>query len=141
MSNTALKKDHREEATPSSRLYLAYNNDILAAPISSKSRRIQTLAAVLVTLQVLDGILTYTGMYTFGVYAEGNPILRNLMDAVGIAPAIALTKLFCIAIVLTLCAQAHKISWLPTALTGIAGMYAIAAVLPWSWLLVSEYLT
>jgi hypothetical protein len=141
MSNAALKKTSSEEAKPSASLYLAYNNDVLETPNPSNSRRIQMLAAILVTLQVLDGILTYTGMYTFGVYAEGNPILRALMHGVGIAPAIAITKLFCIGIVLALCAQAHKISWLPTALTGIAGMYAIAAVLPWSWLLVSEYLT
>jgi hypothetical protein len=62
------------------------------------------------------------------------------MSIVGIIPAIALTKASCIAIIVTLCAQANRISWLPTALTCIAGIYTVAAVVPWSWILLIEYL-
>jgi hypothetical protein len=140
MSNAALKISETEhgDITP---LYLAYSSPAPALPpVFGVERRIVWLTAVLVTLQVLDGILTYSGMYTFGLYAEGNPLLRGLMGLFGVLPAIALTKIFCIAIVLALCSQAHKISWLPVALTGIAGVYAFAAILPWSWLLLSEYL-
>jgi hypothetical protein len=98
--------------------------------------KILLLALVLVSFQILDGALTYSGMNTFGLRAEGNPLLRNFMELVGVLPAIALTKLVCIGVVIGLCSQAKKISWLPTALTGIAGVYAIAAILPWSLLLI-----
>ncbi len=141
MTNAALKITASESLGPL-HLHLVQENAVLAESLgseSSKELRITWLAAVLVTLQVLDGILTYAGMSTFGLGAEGNPFLRSLMGIVGVFPAIAITKVACIAVIMTLCAQAHRISWLPTALTCVAGIYAVAAVVPWSWLLLAEY--
>ena len=120
-------------------IYLAYSNAAKPQTLLSRRGNIPVIAAVLVTLQVLDGLLTYTGMQTFGLAAEGNPLLRSLMNTLGILPGIALVKLCCIGTVLALSAQAHRISWLPAALTCVAGIYAVAAIVPWSWLLLSEY--
>lgn len=139
MSNAAL----RILDTPKrlrGQIYLAYSNVARPQEIQARQSNIPVIAGVLVTLQILDGLLTLTGMHTFGLSAEGNPLLRSLMNLLGILPAIAIVKLFCIGTVLALCAQAHRISWLPAALTCVAGVYTIAAIVPWSWLLLSEYL-
>ena len=145
MSNAVLKIDHGQ-SEQYSHLYVACSNTI-ACPASAlpqsvywTANRMAVLTAILITLQILDGVLTCTGMYTFGLYAEANPFLRGLMGIVGIIPAVAITKLLCIGVIYALCAQAHRISWLPSALTGVGCVYAVAAVLPWSWLLLTEYL-
>jgi hypothetical protein len=95
----------------------------------------------LIALQILDGVLTLTGMLTFGLGAEANPLLRGLMSHVGLVPALLATKLACIAVVVMLWSQAARIAWLPTALSLVAGVYAVGAVIPWSVLLVSNYLS
>ncbi len=141
MTNAALKITTNDRLD-SSRLYLVPKNAAVSRSLEhgafSRSQ-IAWLTVVLVVLQILDGILTYAGMSTFGLRAEGNPLLRSLMSIVGIIPAIAITKASCIAVIMALCAQAHRISWLPVALTFIAGIYAAAAIVPWSWLLIAEY--
>jgi hypothetical protein len=108
--------------------------------VATNDRYLVTIAAVLIALQVLDGILTLSGTLTFGLTAEGNPILRELMHLIGLVPALIVTKLGCISLVVALCYQATRISWLPPALTAVAGVYTVAAILPWSIILVSEYL-
>jgi hypothetical protein len=113
------------------------NSDLAAA---ENCTNVFSIALVLVALQILDGILTLSGMITFGLSAEGNPILRQLMHSIGLVPALILTKLGCIALIVVLCLQASRIYWLPRALTAVAGVYAIGAVLPWSFILLSEYL-
>jgi hypothetical protein len=140
MSNAALKLS--PQLSPQNYVNSAANSDVVVlAPTSwLADSRIVVLALILVGFQILDGALTYSGMNTFGIRAEGNPLLRSFMQSVGVLPAIALTKLVCIGVVIGLCSQARKISWLPTALTCIAGVYAIAAILPWSVLLIGEYL-
>lgn len=98
------------------------------------------VATILVGLQILDGALTLTGMFKFGVSAEGNPLLRELMSSLGLVPGLILTKLLCIVVVLTLCRHASRITWLPVALSFVAAAYAICAIVPWSVILVSSYL-
>lgn len=107
---------------------------------AGSNKHLVVIAAVLITLQVLDGILTLSGTLTFGLTAEGNPILRELMHLIGLIPALLVTKLGCISLVVALCFQATRIPWLPSALTAVAGVYTVAAILPWSIILFSEYL-
>jgi hypothetical protein len=113
------------------------NSDVVDARPSS---RITLLMATLITLQVLDGALTFTGMHTFGLDAEGNPFLRTLMELLGLLPALLITKGVCIGIVIALYQQVTRISWLGHALGGIAAVYTFAAVIPWSYLLLAELL-
>jgi hypothetical protein len=95
---------------------------------------------MLILAQILDGALTIGGVTTYGIAAEGNPMLRTLMELIGLAPAVVLTKLACSALVIVLCYQAHTIAWLPRALKGILGVYTLFAVIPWSVMLASELL-
>lgn len=107
---------------------------------SRPSSRLAWLMATLIALQILDGALTFTGMHTFGLAAEGNPLLRTLMEALGLLPALLITKGICIGIVIALYQHVTRIRWLSHALSGIAVVYTFAAVLPWSYLLLSEFL-
>jgi len=98
------------------------------------------VGALLIFLQILDGVLTATGVGAYGLQAEGNPMLRGLMGLLGAIPALVLTKSACIALIVMLCKQAHSIRWLPLALKGVAGLYTIMAVIPWTLILATEYL-
>ncbi len=98
------------------------------------------VGSLLVLLQLLDGILTATGVGTYGLQAEGNPMLRALMELVGAIPALLITKSACIGLIVLLCEQARSIRWLPLALKGVAGIYTVMAVLPWTYILATEYL-
>lgn len=137
MNNTAPKMYDTPTGASAGTLLQPANSDIAAV---SSNENVSTIAVVLVALQLLDGILTLSGAVTFGVSAEGNPILRQLMYSIGLVPALVLTKVGCIALVVLLCSQARHICWLPRALTVVAGVYATCAVVPWSIILISEYL-
>lgn len=107
---------------------------------SSKSNEVLVLGLILALLQVLDGLLTGLGMASFGTSMEGNILLRSLMHAIGWAPAIILVKGSSIAIIAFLCAQAGKVSWLKHAMRGVAGIYVVFAILPWTYILAMEFL-
>jgi hypothetical protein len=137
MSNTALQHDWFEPPeTP--RLALVAN---VAAPIEHTTDSLLVATTLsLITLQILDGILTSYGLMTFGPHAEGNPLLASLMNQIGILPALILAKTFCISLVIFLHIQAKSMTWIKHALLGISCWYVFSAVLPWSYLLAQELL-
>jgi len=58
------------------------------------------LAAILIFLQFLDGLFTYIGVKRFGVEAEGNPIIKWLIETLGLECGLLGVKLAaCIIIV------------------------------------------
>lgn len=133
--NQALLTSDRPLQKDSALLCLApCNNDVIGKP-----NRIVLLGVVLIVLQILDGILTLTGVDTYGLYAEGNPLLRGLMGNIGAIPAIVITKLMCISLVISLCIQAARAQWIAWALHGIAGLYTVCAIIPWTLILTAEY--
>ncbi len=81
---------------------------------------------VFLLTQVLDGVLTYIGVSTYGLRMEGNPLIGWLMAAMGQGPALAAAKLtagfFGVALHLS---AVHKV------VAVLAGFYLIVAVLPW----------
>lgn len=137
MTNLALKHDIAEVRTPRAFAVLEGGK---GREISGHDRGVLVLGAMLILAQILDGALTIGGVTTYGIAAEGNPMLRTLMELIGLAPAVVLTKLACSALVIVLCYQAHTIAWLPRALKGILGVYTLFAVIPWSVMLASELL-
>jgi hypothetical protein len=98
------------------------------------------LGVILATLQVLDGILTGIGMAQYGTSMEGNMILRSLMTVIGYVPALFVAKSGSIALIVILCHQTTKISWLKPALYGVMGLYIIGAIVPWTYILVTDLL-
>ena len=98
------------------------------------------LGTILAAVQILDGVLTAIGIHHFGTDMEANLVLRTLMSSIGYVPALILVKSFCIALTATLCYQIPKISWLKPAFVAIIALYTVLAVVPWTLILVSEYL-
>jgi hypothetical protein len=137
MTNVALKHDISEVTAPRSFSLLEGGK---GRELSGPDRGVLILGGLLILAQLLDGALTISGVATYGTAAEGNPMLRTLMELIGLTPAVVLTKLACSALVIVLCYQAHSIAWLPRALKGILGVYTIFAVIPWSVMLASELL-
>jgi hypothetical protein len=137
MTNVALKHDISEIRAHRSFSVLEGGKRL---ELSGPDRGLLILGSLLILAQFLDGALTISGVATYGTAAEGNPMLRTLIELIGLTPAVVLTKLACSALVIVLCYQAHSIAWLPRALKGILGVYTIFAVIPWSVMLASELL-
>jgi hypothetical protein len=136
MKNVAVQILPWESESPTRSLDLTPQNDDTL--VQHPSKKVITLVAVLIGLQVLDGALTLAGMHTFGLGAEGNPLLRGLMNSIGLIPGLLVTKLLCIGVIMGLYSQMTKVRWLPTALTAVAGVYTCCAIIPWSILLISQ---
>ena len=49
--------------------------------------------------QIQDGISTYWGTNEYGSIIEGNPLMRNLMELIGINPTLIIVKLFALLII------------------------------------------
>lgn len=98
------------------------------------------LGLLLATIQILDGVLTAIGMHHFGTDMEANLLLRGLMSVIGYIPALIIVKSCCIGLTGMLCYQIPKITWLKPAFVAIIALYTVFAVVPWTFILVSEYL-
>lgn len=98
------------------------------------------LAFAMIILQVLDGSLTFMGVELFGFSAEGNPLVRTLMHSMGALPALAIVKGIAILAVALLAYLAAHVSWIPTALRALVLIYTCGAVLPWTAILISNWI-
>jgi hypothetical protein len=98
------------------------------------------LGILLASIQIIDGVLTAIGMHHFGTDMEANLLLRGLMSVMGYVPALIIVKSCCVALTGVLCYQTPKISWLKPAFVGIIALYTVFAVVPWTVILVAEYL-
>jgi hypothetical protein len=100
-----------------------------------RRQEVQVLAIFLVT-QFLDGALTYVGVRQFGIEAEGNALLISLMNAWGAGPALVAAKLFSsFCGVLLFAVSVYRV------LAAAAGACLGFAVIPWMFLLASNWLT
>ncbi len=80
------------------------------------SKEIIILGVILIFIQFLDGIFTAYGVHAFGNSAEGNPIIRSLMNAIGHIQALVIVKSIAIMIVGYLCLVSNQISWIAGAM-------------------------
>lgn len=132
MSNAALQSSH-----PS--LYAVGNARGHAhAPFDSISLEVALLGFTLGVLQVLDGVLTGIGVAHFGATAEGNVLLRTLMESIGYLPALVVSKSVALAVVVTLCVLSAQVKWLPKALKSLILLYLVGAILPWTWIILTR---
>ena len=81
---------------------------------------------VFLLVQALDGALTYVGVVTFGLAAEGNPLIAWLMNALGHGAGVAAAKL-----VAGLFGVLLHVSGVHKAVAVLAGFYIVVAVAPW----------
>jgi hypothetical protein len=110
-----------------------------AKPVTP-SREIIVLGIILALMQVADGVLTAIGMSLFGTGAEGNALLRFLMEQLGFIPALVLAKSFAVIVTCILCLLSNRVQWIRHAMKGVIGVYLLAAVIPWTVILLSGVL-
>ena len=81
---------------------------------------------VFLLAQVFDGILTYVGVRTFGLHAEGNPIVAWLMNVLGHGPGLTAAKVAAGSFGVALYASnVHK------SVAALAVFYVVVAIAPW----------
>lgn len=96
------------------------------------------LASILITIQVLDGILTSMGITLHGIPAEGNPVLRSMMNQIGVGATLISAKGLAIIMSVYLVSLTSKIHWLRFALKATTILYLGMAIIPWTIILFSE---
>jgi hypothetical protein len=140
MGHAVLKKAAEQPKTL--RAFALIHGGKSSAPQSdaSVSPEIIALGLILALLQVFDGILTGIGMSQFGTSMEGNMLLRSLMGVMGYIPALVIVKGASILLVGVLCLHAPKVSWLKPAFIGVIALYLCMAVIPWTYILLVEFL-
>lgn len=106
--------------------------------LRSPNTQVMFLTAFLCSMQVLDGILTSIGLSRFGVTAEGNPLLRSAMQQFGHMEVLAAAKLLSLALIISIAFAALRYRWVRHAFSAVSAVYLFAAILPWSYLLLSH---
>lgn len=79
-----------------------------------------------IVMVLLDGLLTYVGMLRYGAVMEGNGLLRYLMEHVGVAPTLVVSRMFSLSMMLVL-AHAKCYGWILI----LALVMLVFAVMPW----------
>lgn len=85
----------------------------------------------LISLQVMDGYLTSKGIQRFGLEAEGNLLLRTLMQVFGEHHALLAAKAFAILLIVFLTVLAKRMTWITNLIGALSYIYIVAAVIPW----------
>ena len=140
MGEAALKHDNQQALETSNAAHRAVSLSLVQGGLDSIQREVLTLGFLLALLQVLDGVLTGIGVATYGTAMEGNSLLRSLMLAIGYLPALLLVKGASIGVIAFLCTQAPKVRWLILAMRAVIVVYLALAVVPWTYILLTEYL-
>ena len=91
---------------------------------------VEGLWLAFVAVQVLDGVLTYIGVRTFGLGIEANPLVAWYAGAFGPAAGLAAAKLFAIACASVLFATARH-----RTVAVLTMVYLVFAIMPWAHVL------
>lgn len=92
-------------------------------------------SSILIGMQLVDALFTYMGVSRYGIYMEGNPLLRLLMQEFGVIMVLGSVKLTAIFSILLILYSSICVRWAPHALFAISAVYGFAALLPWSYIL------
>jgi len=109
------------------------------AQAGTPTKEILILSAILIFLQISDGILTALGIHIYGIGAEGNILLRVLMEKWGYLPVLVAAKSFAIIAIGLLYMLAMRVSWLSKAMKCVIVIYLAAAIIPWSLVLLKGF--
>ena len=78
-------------------------------------------------VQLLDGLLTYLGVLTWGTGIEANPIIGSAMVQFGPGTALAVAKLLAMGFGILLHLQLFY-----TAVAALTGFYVAVSIIPWT---------
>ena len=130
MAEAALRYSPRTEPPE---LVLIHSPEVKTTrTFSLPSREVMVLSALLMLLQIVDGILTGIGVSHLGLSAEGNILLRHMMEQLGYIEALIISKTLAFAIIVTLGLMAYRVNWVSRAMRFLIGLYMLVAVIPWT---------
>lgn len=107
--------------------------------IEAPSRDFIFFGVFLASMQIFDGVLTSMGMTRFGTHAEGNPMMRFLIEQIGTHQALVAVKIMAVLLVVFLTVLAKRAKWIKDLIGVLSCVYLFAAVLPWIYLLFVKY--
>ena len=114
-------------------------NNNVKSNINTPSKEVIVLGLILISLQVLDAILTNIGMNLFGTGMKGNSLLRCVMENCVTLTALVVSKAFAIATIIALVYLSNQVKWIKVALKGVIVIYFSFAIAPWT-ILISQSL-
>ena len=132
-----LRTDHvTRKRKPTATISISLPKDAAVVfELEPPSRDVIYFGVFLASLQVLDGVLTSEGMDRYGTRAEGNPMLRNLMDTLTPDQALFLVKGFAILIVICLTIMAKRSKVVQDLIGALSCIYLFTAIIPWVYVL------
>ena len=104
------------------------------------SHRAIRVGIMLGILQIIDGLMTATGIHNMGMDVEANMLMHSLMIAVGPFSALILAKLITLMLISFVVVASIQVRWAAKGLLFANLTYFCFAILPWSYLLVSGWL-
>ncbi len=93
------------------------------------------LGLFLISLLVMDGVLTCFGIQESEIHLEANPLMAYFMGIFGLKNALFVTKGFAIILVGIMIYLAKHQRWIKNVIATLSCIYAIAAVIPWVFVL------
>jgi len=97
---------------------------------------ITRLAIIYCIVQIADGALTYCGIIKHGINAEGNPLVKWVLVALGVIPGLISIKALSLVIIYFLCAKQNGGRLLKMTLIISIVFYLIFAIVPWILVLI-----
>lgn len=88
------------------------------------------LLALFTAVQVIDAVLTWTGILRFGTGIEANPLLAISFAYIGAGATLGFAKLFAVGCAFVLHLRSHYL-----VLSVLTLLYVYGAIVPWSWTL------
>lgn len=101
----------------------------------SLSRKALLLGVTLILCQIVDGLLTYTGLLLLGVEMEGNGLLREMIYAYGLVPGLCMAKVGALVSVALITVAAHRRKWIRPIILALSAVYVTLALVPWTLVL------
>jgi uncharacterized protein DUF5658 len=102
----------------------------LTASLPGSNTPAITLLALFTAVQILDAMMTWTGILRFGTAIEANPLLAASFVHFGPGATLGAAKLFAIGCALVLHLRSHYL-----VLSVLTVLYVFGAIVPWSWTL------
>jgi hypothetical protein len=102
------------------------------------SKQAVMLGLLLSTLQICDALLTYIGLRLHGIHLEGNGLLAELMYAYGLFPALLITKLAALCLIVALTIVSNKRKWIRPFIFMLCAAYITLAIVPWTFIISSS---
>lgn len=99
---------------------------------ATPGRQMLLLATIMIALQIVDGVLTGIGISHLGISAEGNILLRMMMENIGYIPTLVLVKTLAVFVVAALYFISLRVPWVAKAMRFMIAIYLGAAIIPWS---------